>query len=72
MVESSGPRLTLELFDVAGRPVRTLWDGPVNPGRTPFTWDGRDESFRSLGSGVYFVRARSNSAETTGKVVLVR
>ena len=72
MVESSGPRLTVELFDVAGRRVRTLWDGAVNPGRTPFSWDGRDENFRLLGSGVYFVRARSNSAETTGKVVLVR
>ena len=72
MVEARGPRLTLELFDVAGRRVRVLWDGPVNPGRTPFAWDGRDENFRLLGSGVYFVRARSNSAETTGKVVLVR
>ncbi len=72
MVESPGPRLTLELFDVTGRPVRVLWDGPVNAGRTPFIWDGRDENFRALGSGVYFVRARSNSATTTGKVVLVR
>lgn len=72
MVDSPGPRLRLELFDVAGRRVRVLWDGPVIPGRTPFAWDGRDENFRPLGSGVYFVRARSNSATATGKVVLVR
>jgi hypothetical protein len=65
-------RLMLEVFDVGGRRVRTLWDGPLAPGHTPFAWDGRDNFSRASSSGVYFVRAQSANVTTTTKVVLVR
>lgn len=71
-VDTPGPDLILEVYDVAGRRVRTLWDGPVVPGRTPFQWDGREKNLRTVGSGVYFVRAQSGGATTTAKVVFVR
>ena len=48
--------VTLNIYDVAGRKVATLLQGhqPAGPGSV--TWDGRDRSGRSLGSGLYLAR----------------
>ncbi|MEK7329725.1 MAG: FlgD immunoglobulin-like domain containing protein [Candidatus Eisenbacteria bacterium] len=74
-------RLTLELgspgraevavFDAAGRRVRTLLAGGLEPGRHVVAWDGMDESGGRAGAGVYFVRARVASGEATRRVVRV-
>jgi hypothetical protein len=41
----------VRVVDLTGRVVRTL------AGPSPLTWDGRDDSGRALGAGVYWVRA---------------
>ncbi|MGH7725863.1 MAG: S8 family serine peptidase [Candidatus Eiseniibacteriota bacterium] len=46
----------LELFDVAGRRVRTLVEGAHDAGTHVALWNGRDEHGRRIGAGVYFVR----------------
>jgi hypothetical protein len=46
----------LELFDLAGRRVRTLASGVHGAGAHFATWNGRDQRGNSVGSGVYFVR----------------
>lgn len=65
-------RLTIDVFDVGGRRVRRLWDGPLTAGRTHLTWDGRDSDATPSSSGVYFVRAQGARVTTTAKIVLVR
>ncbi len=47
---AAGP-VRLEIFDVAGRRVRTLAHGVQSAGRHQAVWDGRDEDGRALGSG---------------------
>jgi flagellar hook assembly protein FlgD len=49
-------RVRLELFDLAGRRVRTLIDGDLEAGAHATTWDGRDDHGASVRAGVYFVR----------------
>ena len=46
----------LELFDVAGRRVRTLAQGAHAPGAHAVAWDGRDDDRNPVGAGIYFVR----------------
>jgi photosystem II stability/assembly factor-like uncharacterized protein len=46
----------VELFDIKGRLVRTLFDG-YGPGR--ITWDGTDEAGESVSSGIYFYRLQT-------------
>jgi len=46
----------LELFDLAGRRVRTLASGVLEAGPHAVSWDGRDERGAEVGAGVYFVR----------------
>lgn len=46
----------LDIFDLAGKRVRTLVDEIKGPGRYVVNWDGRDNGGRSSASGVYFYR----------------
>lgn len=46
----------LAVHDLRGRLVRTLWQGTLEAGRHPVTWDGRDERGGQAASGVYLVR----------------
>ena len=48
--------LTVALYDLAGRRVRVLWDGPAAAGRKRLAWDGRDDSGRLVAPGHYLLR----------------
>jgi uncharacterized repeat protein (TIGR01451 family) len=45
-----------KVFDVAGRMVRDLGEGPVAAGWHSITWDLRDQSGVRVGAGMYFIR----------------
>ncbi len=65
-------RVRIELFDVAGRRVRTLVDGVYASGRHEVVFDGLDEQGRSLSSGLYFARLEAGDFGQTRKLTLVR
>ncbi|MFC1476237.1 M6 family metalloprotease domain-containing protein [Candidatus Zixiibacteriota bacterium] len=48
--------ITLDIINILGRRVTTIFAGTVTPGRHRVTWDGRDDHGRSVASGVYFYR----------------
>jgi FlgD Ig-like domain/Matrixin len=63
----------LQIFDVSGRLVRTLANGPQNPGPYPVVWDGRDDSGRGVGSGNYFARLSVGSVyREDSKITLLK
>ncbi len=65
-------RVTLEVYSILGRKVRTLVDAPQRPGEYRTVWDGADGSGRTLASGVYFVRLASPSFSQVRRITLVR
>ena len=48
--------VSLTVYDVLGRRVRSVWQGALGAGRHRFTWDGRDEAGRAAAAGVYIYR----------------
>jgi subtilisin family serine protease len=48
--------VTLRLYDVLGREIRTLADGEMPAGRHVSVWDGTDASGGSVASGIYVYR----------------
>ena len=48
--------LRVEIFDLSGRPVRTLHQGLQRSGRFGYSWDGRDESESVVRPGLYIYR----------------
>ena len=65
-------RVTLVVFDVAGRPVRTLVDGEEPAGTRRVTWGGTDARGNRMPAGVYFYRMTAGSFTQTRRMVLDR
>jgi hypothetical protein len=69
----SARSVEIDLFDLAGRRVRSLVSGAVlPPGQHAITWDGRDGSAARVGSGLYFLRVRAGRDFGIRKLVLER
>ncbi|MGQ0720944.1 MAG: FlgD immunoglobulin-like domain containing protein [Candidatus Eiseniibacteriota bacterium] len=61
----------LEIYDVAGRQVRSLyWSGRA--GEQTVDWDGRDEAGGAVAAGVYFVRLTTGTQHLSAKVLRVK
>jgi hypothetical protein len=63
----------LEIFDPAGRLIRTLLTGRAfAAGEHRLRWDGRDDRGRAVGSGVYLARLVGPVTAEMQRLVLVR
>ncbi len=70
---SPGPSSPAEVFDSAGRRVRTLEaSGTVAGGRLLFVWDGRNAQGADVSPGLYFVRLREHPSAGTARVHILR
>jgi len=65
-------RVVLRVYDVAGRSVRTLAEGTKGAARYEVRWDGRDDSGRSVPSGVYLYKLEAPWYGETRKMVLIK
>ena len=71
-VPERGGHVTLRIYDVAGRLVRTLVDGPQAAGEKRVTWNGRNDHGSNVATGVYFYRMTAPGFETTKKMVMLQ
>lgn len=68
----SASDVSIEVYDVAGRRVRTLSEGSKTAGWQSVPFDGRDDAGDMLPSGVYFYRVHAGAATVTRKMVIAR
>ena len=69
-VRSTSVRLSI--YSVSGRLVRTLRNGPAEPGRHAAVWDGRNGQGARVASGTYFVRLEVDDWSDLRRVVVIR
>jgi hypothetical protein len=62
----------LSVYDVRGRRVSTLENGPVPAGRHGKIWSGRSDQGAKLPSGTYFVSLRAGDVHETRKISYIR
>jgi flagellar hook assembly protein FlgD len=60
---------TIEIYNVAGRRVRTLGGDVLEAGTHRFAWDGRDQAGGRAGAGLYFVRLTSGAESASTKIL---
>jgi hypothetical protein len=66
-----GADARVEVFDLLGRRVRTLLEGPLgNAGEV--RWDGRDDAGRPVAAGAYLVRLQTADSAAHARVTLLR
>lgn len=62
-------QMTLVIYDMLGRQVRTLMNREAAPGYYDLKWDGRDDAGMQTGSGVYFYQLRAGDLSSTQKML---
>ncbi|MGD8718827.1 MAG: T9SS type A sorting domain-containing protein, partial [Candidatus Zixiibacteriota bacterium] len=60
---------SVEVFDLAGRRVRTLYDGPADAGAHEISWNLADDAGRPVPPGVYLYRLESAGETTCRRLV---
>ena len=65
--------VTIQIFDVSGRRVRSLRDGAMmDAGLRSVEWNGDDDRGRPVPSGAYYYVVQSDGARLTGRMSLVK
>jgi glucose/arabinose dehydrogenase len=64
--------VSLDVFNPAGRRIRTLTRGTMPAGRNLVSWDGKLESGGQAPSGIYFIKLGTEDGSLMRRVVRVR
>ncbi|MCK4289326.1 MAG: T9SS type A sorting domain-containing protein, partial [Bacteroidales bacterium] len=64
-------KVTLEIFNLNGQLIKTLIDNEVKSGTHKIIWNGKNVNNKSVPSGVYFYKLKTNSYQKTGKLVYI-
>ena len=72
LVNPRAGQVSVGVFDVQGKMVRTLQSGHLAAGEHDLIWDGRDDRGAEVASGMYFARMAALENRATVKLMLVR
>jgi len=64
--------VSLDVYDLAGRHVRTLVDGELAATEHTVIWDGRNGSGSQMASGSYYYRLTADGFSQTEKMMLIK
>lgn len=64
--------LTLNIFDINGKLVNTIFQGDQNTGEYFINWDGKNHNGYTLASGIYFVNIKSGRFNLTKRVTFLK
>ena len=65
-------KTTIEIFNLLGEKVKTLFNDNLPSGVTNFNWYGNDDSGEILPSGIYFILASSASNKKALKISFIK
>ncbi len=63
---------SVQVLDVRGHVVRTLFVGTMTEGEQQLNWDGKSDEGRSVAAGLYLARLRTVGYEATVKMTLAK
>ena len=64
--------VTLNIYDLLGRKVRTLVSENLSSGHKSVLWDGKDNSGKEVASGIYFYQMKIGDFSEGKKLVLLK
>ena len=71
-VLSRRSKVSLEIFDILGRKVKTLFSGYASAGEHKFLWNGYDDAGYQVSTGTYIYRLKAGDNFKTRKMILLR
>ena len=64
--------VTLSIYDITGRLIRSLHNGELSAGTHTIIWDGLNESGKQVSSGMYFYKLKTSDESFTKSMVLLK
>jgi len=65
--------VTLEIFDLLGRKVASVFSGTADAGKTTINWDSRSDDNEELASGIYYYKVSiSDKRSITKRMTLIK
>ena len=71
IVEKTGDA-TINIIDILGRQVATIYQGVLLKGHYNFSWDGKNNSGMTLGSGAYFTVVKMDKKIEIQKLLMLK
>ncbi|MFQ5825412.1 MAG: FlgD immunoglobulin-like domain containing protein, partial [bacterium] len=65
-------RVQLNVYNLLGQRIRTLFDGRKTAGTYTMGWDGLNDQGELVAAGIYFVRLETDNQSVTRKMLLIR
>jgi len=62
----------LAIYNIEGQKVKSLVNTYLYKGEHSFTWNGNDETGKSVGSGMYFYKLKTSESTLTRKMLLLK
>ncbi len=69
---SKSAQVKIDVYDIAGRKVRSLFEGAVQPGPQRFDWNGRNDAGANAASGLYLGRVVVDGQTRNVKMTLAK
>ena len=64
--------IVVDVFDIVGEKVKTLFKGYLEPGIHTIRWDGSDQAGRIVSGGTYFYYLKSNKYHQVKKMIFMK
>ncbi len=64
--------VTIKVYDIIGREIKTLFSGNTNPGMYHINWDGSDNSGIQVSSGTYIYRMTAGEYIESRKMIYLK
>ena len=67
MTNSIRSDVVIEIFDISGRKIETIFSGTIQPGKKDFQWNANKAS-----SGIYLIHSLINGESSYEKIMLIK
>ncbi|MCD4773405.1 MAG: right-handed parallel beta-helix repeat-containing protein [Bacteroidales bacterium] len=64
-------KVNLKIYDITGQEIRTLVNKKQAEGKHSVVWDGKDDTGKLVGSGIYFCKLKSKTHNKSGKIIKI-
>jgi len=71
-IEGETTKLSINIYNVVGKKVRTIYHGVIAPGGYSFEWDGTNEQGNAMSSGMYIYTVSSFEFSQAKKMILLK
>jgi len=64
--------ISIDIYDLLGRKVKSIGDNNFGPGKMNLSWDGKNDLGEKLSNGMYFAQPDKNSSLEMVKLVMMK